>query len=282
MSGSEPASSAQKRFYYDSAARGRREIVELTDLWTYRHLVVEMIIRDIKLRYKRSVLGVAWTMLAPLLNMAALTLIFSALLKQQISNYPVYFMAGSIFWTFFSQGTTYAAAQTHDSNELAKKMFMPRSVFVVSSTGVALVNVFLSLVPMIFLCVVTGFPIRSSWLILPLPIIITMAFTMGMGFLIFTLASRFQDIREMYLVLVNTWFFVTPIVYAPSIVPPKFRLVLWLNPLYYLIQTFRDPILKGHLPSPLVTGFSAAIALVMLGVGWMFFCRNIDEFAFRT
>jgi ABC-2 type transport system permease protein len=282
MTGTPSAVSASRRFHYDSDSRRRREVVELSDLWDYRHLVVEMIIRDIKLRYKRSIIGVAWTMLAPLLNMVALTLIFSALLKQQISNYPVYFMAGSVFWTFFSQGTTYAAAQTSDSNELAKKMFMPRSVFVVSSTGVALVNVFLSLVPMLFLCLVTGFPIRASWLVLPLPILITMAFTLGMGFLIFTLASRFQDIREMYLVLVNTWFFVTPIVYAPSIVPPKFRLVLWLNPLYYLIQTFRDPILKGHLPSLLVTGFSGAIALVMLGVGWLFFCRNIDEFAFRT
>ena len=103
-------------------------------------LVYELVIRDIKVRYKRSVLGVFWTMLAPLLNMVALTLVFSSILKQQIRNYPVYFMTGSILWTYFSQATSSAASQTQDSNELAKRIYIPRSVFVASSIGVGLVN----------------------------------------------------------------------------------------------------------------------------------------------
>src|SRR5215813_60698 len=105
---------------YDSAHRESRSLEELKSLWSYRSLVRELVIRDIKVRYKRSVLGVFWTMLAPLLNMVALTLVFSSILKQQIHNYPVFFMTGSILWTFFSQTTSSAASQTQDSNEIAK------------------------------------------------------------------------------------------------------------------------------------------------------------------
>ena len=99
---------------YDSAAPGSRAIEEARALWAYRGLVHELVVRDIKVRYKRSVLGIAWTMLAPLLNMVALTLVFSTILKQQITNYPVFFMTGAIFWAFFSHTTATAASQTQD------------------------------------------------------------------------------------------------------------------------------------------------------------------------
>ncbi|MGH9441787.1 MAG: ABC transporter permease [Thermoanaerobaculia bacterium] len=267
---------------YDSDARTFREWDEIKNIWTYRSLVRELVIRDIKIRYKRSVLGIAWTMLAPLFNMVALTLIFSSLLKQEIRNYPAYFMIGSMYWTYFASATSFAAAQTQDSNEFSKKIYLPKSVFVLSSTGGALVNLVLSIVPLSLILAFTHFHFRLTTWFLPVGVVLITAFTLGVGFLIFTLASRFSDIREMYLVMVNTWFFVTPIVYAPSIVPAKYRLILWLNPHYYLIQTFRTPLYDGKLPSPSVIAFSAAIAFLTLVVGWVFFCRRIDEYAFRS
>jgi len=182
---------------YDSDAHPLREIEELRNLWRYRSLVWELIIRDIKVRYKRSILGVAWTMLSPLLNMVALTLVFSTLLKQQISNYPAFFMIGSMYWTFFSTGTSYAASQTHDSNEFAKRVFLPRSVFVVSSTGVALVNLLLTIIQLIFILILTKFHFHAMSWFFPIALVFLTAFTLGLGFLIFTFSSRFTDIREM-------------------------------------------------------------------------------------
>lgn len=267
---------------YDSAKRPSPIVEEARALWAYRGLVHELVVRDIKVRYKRSVLGVFWTMLAPLLNMIALTLVFSALLKQQIQNYPVYFMAGSIFWTFFSQTTSSAASQTQDSNEIAKRIYIPRSVFVVSALGVGLVNLVLSIVPLVAILLVTGFPIYPTWWFLPISILIVSLFAAGMGFLLFTLASRFTDIREMYLVLVQTWFFLTPIVYHPSIVPPRFRFALWANPMYYLIQTFRKPIYDGVIPAAALVGASAAFAIAIFVTGWIYFSRRVDRFAFQS
>jgi ABC-2 type transport system permease protein len=275
----DPAVSAAPAVY-DSARRGPPWLEEAVHLWAYRGLVHELVIRDIKVRYKRSILGIVWTMLAPLLNMVALTLVFSTILKTAIQNYPVYFMAGSIFWTFFSQTTSSAASQTQASNELAKRMFLPRSVFVASAVGGGLVNLALSLIPLVLIVVLSGFPLHATWAFLPISILITTLFPTGVALLLFTLASRFADIREMYLVIVQTWFFLTPIVYHPSIVPFRYRLALWFNPMYYLVQVFRKPIYEGVIPSgPLVLG-SLAMSAAVLVTGWLFFCRRKDLMAY--
>jgi len=267
---------------YDSARRPPRFVEEARGLWAYRNLVVEMAIRDIKIRYKRSVLGVFWTMLAPLLNMVALTLVFSALLRQQIENYPVYFLAGSLFWTFFAQTTSSASSQTFDANEMTKRIFLPRSVFVVSSIAVGLVNFALSILPLLLILIVMGFPLHPTWLFLPVSVVLISLFSAGIGFFVFTLASRFSDVREMYLVLVQTWFFLTPVVYHPSIVPARYRYALWFNPMFYLIQTVRRPIYDGMIPEAKFFVPAAAIAVVTLLTGWAYFCRHADQYAFES
>jgi ABC-2 type transport system permease protein len=265
---------------YDSAHRRPGWIEEATALWDYRGLVHELVIRDIKVRYKRSVLGILWTMLAPLLNMVALTLVFSVLMKQAIQNYPVYFMAGSIFWAFFSQTTSTVCNQTLSSNEMAKRTFVPRSVFVASALGGGLVNLVLSLVPLVLILVVTGFPLYATWAFLPVSTFFVLLFTAGASLLLYTVASRFADIKEMYLVLVQTWFFLTPIVYHPSIVPPRYRFALWANPMYYLVQTFRTPIYDGTIPGAGLLLGTFALSAAVLVTGWVFFCHRRDEMAY--
>ncbi len=265
---------------YDSARQRPRWIEEAANLWRYRGLVHELVIRDIKVRYKRSVLGIFWTMLAPLLNMIALTLVFSALLKMAIQNYPVYFMTGSILWTFFAQTTSTATGQTQASNELAKRMFVPRSVFIASALGGGLVNLVLSLVPLVLILAVTRFPLYATWVFLPVSVFIAALFTAGLSLILFTVASRFADIKEMYLVVVQTWFFLTPIVYHPSIVPPKYRFALWANPMYYLVQTFRAPIYDGVVPSSGLVVASLALSATVFVTGWMFFCHRRDDMAY--
>ena len=105
-------------------------------------------------------------------------------------------------------------------------------------------------------------------------------FTAGASLLLFTVASRFADIKEMYLVLVQTWFFLTPIVYHPSIVPPKYRFALWANPMYYLVQTFRAPIYDGVIPGAGLLLGSLALSVAVLVTGWVFFCHRRDQMAY--
>ncbi len=200
--------------------------------------------RDIKVRYKRSILGIVWSMLSPLLSMAALTIAFSALLKQQIANYPAYFLAGSVFWTFFAQATSHAASLTTDASEIARRVYVPRSVFVAAAVGVALVNLLYTLVPLLLIIAATGHPIHATWFFLPVSIVTGILFTAGVGLVVFTMASRFVDVKETYLVVLSTWFFLTPIVYTPAVLAPKYRLFVRLNPMTYLVEMFRAPHLR--------------------------------------
>ncbi|HMA29317.1 MAG TPA: ABC transporter permease [Thermoanaerobaculia bacterium] len=263
---------------YDTARRGFLFVEEAKALWQYRHLVGELVARDLKIRYKRSVLGVAWSMLSPLLSMVALTIAFSALLRQQIANYPAYFLAGSVFWTFFAQATSHAASLTADASEIARRVYVPRSVFVAAAVGGALVNLLYTLVPLFLIIAATGHPIHATWFFLPVSILAGVLFTSGVGLVIFTMASRFVDVKETYLVVLSTWFFLTPIVYTPAILAPKYRLVVRLNPMTYLVEMFRAPIYDGWLPGPNTLAFSLLAGVLSLVFGWLFYAWKIEDY----
>jgi ABC-type polysaccharide/polyol phosphate export permease len=267
---------------YDSAKRGLPIVSEALALWDFRHLVAELVSRDIKVRYKRSVLGIAWTMLSPLVNMVALTIVFSEILKQQITNFPVYLLTGSLLWTFFSQGTSYAASLTVDAGDITRRVYVPRSVFVAVAVGVALVNLLLSLVPLFLIILVTHHPVSAAWLFLPIPILVATVFTAGVGLLVFTMSSRFVDVKETYMVLLGTWFFITPVFYVPAIVPERFRWIIHLNPMTHLLNLFRAPLYDGRIPGARVVLLSVAAALVALTAGWLFYARKNEDYGARS
>jgi ABC-2 type transport system permease protein len=266
---------------YDSARHGLTWLEEAKALWTYRHLVRELVARDIKVRYKRSALGVAWTMLSPLLSMLALTWVFALVLRMDIRNYPVYFLTGSIFWTFFAQSTGHAASLTVDALEVSKRIYVPRSVFVAAAVGVGVVNLVLSFVPLVAIILFSGFPLHASWLFLPVSVVLGAFFTAGVGLFVFTLACRFVDIKETYLVLVGAWFFVTPIIYTPELVPAKYRFIIRLNPMTYLVEIFRAPLYDGWLPGWKTTAFAIGVSLTSLIVGWLVYAAKIEDYARR-
>ena len=158
---------------------------------------------------------------------------------------------------------------------------MPRSVFVASAVGVALVNLLYSLVPLLVILLLTGQPIRLSWLFLPVSILVAVLFTAGVGLVVFTLASRFVDVKETYLVLLSTLFFLTPIVYAPAVLAPKYRLIVRLNPLTYLVEMFRAPLYDGWLPGPNTLAFSLLAGVLSLALGWLFYAAKIEDYGTR-
>jgi len=266
---------------FDSGAYAWRPLDEARELWRYRHLVRELVSRDLTVRYKRSALGVGWTLLGPLLQMAALTVALSALMRFQVANYPVYFLSGLLYWTFFSQATGHSANLTTDALELSKRVYLPRSAFVAAALGVALVNLLLSMIPLFLIALATGRTPGPSWLFLPVSVAIGAAFTAGVGLVVFTLACRFVDVRETYLVLLQPWFFLTPIMYPRSIVPEDFRPFIRFNPMTYLVEVFRAPLYDGWLPGWKTLLFSVLAAALSLGVGWWFYASRIDDYAAR-
>jgi ABC-type polysaccharide/polyol phosphate export permease len=268
---------------YDSASQVTPELEELREIIRYRNLVVQMVRRDILTRYKRSVLGVAWTMLNPLGISIVLAVVFSSVFGGADKGYPVYVLSGLIAWNFFSQTTNAAIVNLVWGGGLLNRIYIPRTVFAVSAIGTGLVNLLLSLVPLIIVMLFFNIPLTPSLLILPIPILFLAMFSLGLGLFISSLAIYYSDVAEMYQIVLMAWFYLSPVIFTDDFLPPQVLAVIKIvNPMYHLINLFRAPIYEGRIPDLtefLVSGLWAVTALL---IGWIVFSRRADEFAYRV
>jgi ABC-type polysaccharide/polyol phosphate export permease len=268
---------------YDSARQGSAALEELNAILNYRHLVIQFIRRDLLTRYKRSVLGVAWTMLNPLGTMLILTIVFSNAFGDSRGSYAVYVLSGLIAWNFFAQATNAATVHLVWGGNLLRRIYIPRTAFAVSATGTGLINLVLSLVPLAIVMLITGIPIEWTVIILPIPILFLAMFALGIGLLISGLAVFFADIAEMYQIALTAWMYLSPVIYSEEILPEPLRFwIIQLNPMAHLLSLFRAPIYEGRIPDASEFIISGSIALVSLIVGWLVFTSKSDEFAYRV
>lgn len=266
---------------YDSSSQHLPFITEAVEVVRYRDLLWELIARNIKTRYKRSVLGIFWTMLNPLLMMLVLTFVFSSVFRFATDHYAAYALAGITLWNFFAQTTTNAMSELIWGGGLMHRIYIPRAIFAVSALGTSLINLLLSLVPLFVVMIVTGVPLRATLLVLPLPILFTAMFALGAALVLSRLAAYFADVLEMWQILLMTWMYLTPIIYPKEILPPHLHWVLKVNPMYHLIEVFRAPLHLGALAGPRTMLAGAAAGVVMLLFGWWFFARKADELAYQ-
>jgi ABC-2 type transport system permease protein len=257
-------------------------IHELTELYRYRYLLWNLISRDLKVRYKRSVLGFLWAMINPLLTMAVLLVVFMRLFRFQVDHYPVYILAGLLLWSMFSRGSSVAMRAVLDNSGVRRQIYVPASVFVAAAVGSALVNLLFAIIPLLILSLANGVPPRLTWLYLPVPILQTTLFTFGVGVILAALAVFFADMLDIYDVILSAYFYLTPIIYPMSILPPLLVRLQLFNPASYLIDAFRLPLIDGVLPSLGHVLISTGAVLILLAAGWTLFTRLSDQFAYRA
>ena len=267
---------------YDSAQRPAPILHEVSELFRYRDLLTQLISRNIKTRYKRSVLGVAWTMLNPLMTMAVMALVFSAIFAASVPHYPVYVLSGLILWNFFAQTTSSITSELVWGGSLLSRVYVPKTVFAFSALGTGLVNLAFALIPLALIMLATGTPITPAMLVLPLPLLLASMFALGVGLFLSTLALRFGDVAEMYQILLTAWLYFTPVMYPVTIVPESYRWLFALNPVHHLLAVFRAPIHGGHLPELPTLGLAGLIATLTLVAGFLYFARHADEITYRV
>jgi ABC-2 type transport system permease protein len=266
---------------YDSARLAMPAIEEARSIFRYRGLVLQFVRRDLVARYKRSVLGVAWTMLNPLGTMIILSVVFSQVFKTD-QTFPVYIMSGLVVWTFFSQTTSDSMFNLIGGVTLLQRIFMPPTVFAVSAIGNGLINLAISLVPLSMVMIILGVPIQLPFLFLPVPMLALAMFSLGLGLLVSTLAVYFRDITALYQVFLTAWMYLTPIIYPENLLNPKFRFWLSaLNPMWSIVHLFRVPIYEGRWPFWFETWPPLFIGLLFLILGWVAFTRKSKEFPYR-
>lgn len=266
---------------YDSAHRPHPLVEELLALIRYKELLIQFTSRAIKTRYKRSLLGVLWTMLNPLLTMIILTVIFSALFRFSVDAYPVYVLSGLVVWIFFASSTQTAMSEMVWSGSLLSRIYVPKSVFSVSAILTGLVNLGLSLVPLFGIAIVLGVSIQPAVLVMPVAILLLAVFALGVGLLLSTAAVFFADMMPVYEVLLTLWMYSTPIIYPIDIIPPNLLWLIKLNPLYYLIEIFREPLMNGTIPPLSIWLIAAGFSLLTLIAGGLIFTAKSNDYAYR-
>lgn len=267
---------------YDSAARISPALEEIREVGKYRYLIGQLVRRDILSRYKRSILGVAWTMLNPLGIMIILSIVFSQLFKS-VESYPAYILSGIVAWNFFAQATNAAMNGIVWGGNLLQRIYFPPTIFGLSAIGTGVVNLALSIIPLILVMLFTHLPIRPSIIFLPVSMLILAGFSLGFGLILSTLAIYFPDVSEMYQIILTAWMYLTPIIYPETVYPASLLpLIQKLNPMYTLIKLFRVPIYDGYFPSmsEILPGLFWAIGVLV--IGWIFFTSKSNEFAYKV
>jgi ABC-2 type transport system permease protein len=265
---------------YDTNHSYNPFIEEFRELIRYRDLVTQLVARNIKTRYKRSVFGVLWTMINPLMMTGILALVFSNLFQAK-ESIVIYILTGLIVWGFFSQVTTHAMSELVWGGSLLNRIYIPKTVFAASALGTGLVNFGFSLVPLFIAMAIFKTPFKLALLFLPIAILLLAAFSLGLGLLLSNLSAGFTDVFEMYQIVITAWYFLTPILYPIEIIAPQKRWLFQLNPIYSILETFRAPILNGSLPTFKVVGMAAIFSTVSLASGWWYFTRKADQLPYK-
>lgn len=266
--------------WWKQAKQGKNNpIVAITTLYTrYAFLIKQLVSRDFKTKYKRSVLGMAWSFLNPLLTMSVQYIVFSTLFKSDIPNYPVYLLSGIVFFNFFSEAVSMGMTSITGNASLIKKVYMPKYIYPVSRILSSLVNFALAILPLFLVMLFTGTAFRPSLLLLVFDILCLLGFVTGMALLLTTAMTFFQDTQFLWGVVSMLWMYLTPLFYPESIIPAKFLVFYHMNPMYQYITFARICIIDGVSPEPMAYLWCIVSSLVVLALGVVTFRRHQDKF----
>lgn len=244
----------------------------------FRPLLEELVSRDVKIKYRRSVLGVLWTLLNPLLMMIVLSVVFSNLFKFDIDNFPLYILSGQIIFNFFNDATTNAMSAIVGNGALIKKVYVPKYMFVLSRVFSSFINLLASFSALLFVMVATRAELHWTILLAVVPIFLLFLMAIGVGMFLSAITVKFRDVMHLYSVLMVALMYLTPVIYPMSILPKWLVPFVKLNPLTNILTMFRGLVLDGTVFSFASLGIAVAEIVVCLLLGAYVFYKNQDEF----
>jgi len=255
--------------------------LQLDELWEYRELLYFLTWRDIKVRYKQTILGAAWAIIQPFFTMVVFSVFFGNLAKIPSDGipYPIFSFAALVPWQFFSSGLGQAANSLVGSAHMLRKIYFPRLVMPIATIFSNLVDFVLAFLVLLGLMVYFGIQLKSPVLWLPLFLLLALITALGAGLWLAVMNVQFRDIRYAVPFIIQFWFFATPITYPSSLLDEPWRTIYGINPMAGVVERFRWALLGSNQPPGLMTVVSAAAALFLLVSGLFYFRRMEKTFA---
>ena len=251
------------------------------DLWRYRYLLQNLISRDFKLKYRRSVLGVAWSVLNPLMMCLVMWAVFSSIFNTRgdgIENFAVFLLIGQLLFNFFRESTTMAMESVLKNAPLLRKVYIPKYIFPLEKCCFALVNCLFSFVALVLVMLFTGTGVEWSFILFLYPLITLFFFSLGVGLILATTYVFFRDVMHMWEVFCTALMYGSAIFYDPVQMGVWMQKIIQLNPLYWYITAFRSCVLWGQGLSGAMLALCGGWALVMLAAGLWIFKKSQDRF----
>jgi ABC-2 type transport system permease protein len=274
--------SAASAPYYDSAARRHPAIEELIELFANGPLIAALVDRDVKVRYKRSVFGVLWTLVNPLAMLLALSLAFTGVFTRDAPDYPLFVIPALLLWTFIAQTTVTVVREVAAGVDLWRRLRVPKSAMIVATTCTGLINLILSILPVLIVVSLIrrapGIEIAS----LPLTVALTAVFVLGLSLFLAAAAVHFPDIADLYSMLLPALMFTAPIVYPRHVVLPRLSTLVALNPVTLYVEAFRAPLYGTPLPSAAGFATMLVVAVAAVVIGWLAFTRSLHDAPYQA
>lgn len=244
----------------------------------YRFLLNQLVSKDFKSKYKRSILGILWSFLNPLLTMTVQYIVFSNLFRFDIDNYTVYLLTGVVFFNFFNEATSQSMNSIVGNSSLITKVYVPKFIYPISKVVSTTINLFLSIIPLVAVLIITGVKITPSYVILPLGFLFIIMFSLGVGLILSSIMVFFRDTQFLWGIILMLWMYLTPIFYPVTILPDSLKFIMDANPLYHFIKFIRIIIMEGVSPEPYLYLSCILYSVTTLIVGSLVFKKTQDKF----
>ncbi|MGF6991051.1 ABC-type polysaccharide/polyol phosphate export permease [Lachnospiraceae bacterium PF1-21] len=244
----------------------------------YTPLLQELVSRDIKIKYRKSILGVFWTLLNPLFMMIILSVVFSTIFKFDVENFPVYVLSGQVIFNFFSESTTGAMGTIVDNGALIKKVYVPKYLFVISRIVSSVINLLASFTALIIVMLAMRVELHFTVLLSVIPLALIVLLSLGASLFLSAITVKFRDIMHLYGVFMTGLMYLTPVIYPMAILPDKVRTVVQINPITNILLMFRDVMFYNKVPSLTGLVIGGVEVCFFLALGTYVFYKSQDSF----
>lgn len=270
-------------FYYQQKGRensGKQSIIHnlFYNLERYHFLMKQLVSRDFKTKYKRSVLGFFWSFLNPLMTMFVQYAVFSTIFRANIDNYPVYLLSATVLFSFFTEAVGGGLGSIVFNAPLIKKVYVPKYIYPVSKVLSTAINLCISLVPLAVVILITGERPNIAYILIPFVLVCLIIFCIGMTLILSSLMVFFRDVQFLWSIISLLWMYATPMFYPEEIIPKQFNFVLTLNPMYHYISFFRTIVLNGTSPQMIEYVYCLGYSVLICAIGASIFNRTQKKF----
>lgn len=251
------------------------------DITTSRHVISNFVNQALTVKYKRSALGFLWSLLNPMATMIISSIVFGSIMRFKLQDFVVFLYAGMLPWGFFGSSVDQCGISILNNEGFIKKIYIPKIVFPLSTSLALFINMLFSMVALFLFMIVLGAKITPALLFLPIAFLILFMWTFGISLFVAAINVYFRDMQYIMGVVLNAWYYITPILYPMDVIPENLQMLFRINPAYYIVDMFRAPIYYNCLPSMTHFLIATVCSVIVFFVGLSYFYAKEHDFVYR-